>query len=74
MADRKKKKSLSPMAFSHFSPHTMRQNILHCGKSCCFHRYCRQKKILRLIVFAVVAARSVRFAFQHTSIGATAFQ
>ena len=51
----------------------MRQNILYCGKSYSFHRYCRQK-ILRLIVFAVLPARGVRFFFQFTSIGATAFQ
>ena len=52
----------------------MRQNILYCGKSYSFHRYCRQK-IIRLIVFAVLAARGVRiFFFQFTSICLTAFQ
>ena len=53
----------------------MRQNILYCGTSYSFHRYCR-RKILRLVVFAVLAARGVRifFFFQFTFIGATAFQ
>ena len=71
MAD-SKKKVLAP-SHSIIFPHTMRQNILYCGKSYSFHRYCRQK-ILRLIVFAVLAARGVRSFFQFTSIGATAFQ
>ena len=35
-------------------------NILYCGKSYSFHRYCRQK-ILRLIVFVVLPGRGVRF-------------
>ena len=54
----------------------MRQNILYCGKSYSFHRYCRQKILRLMIVFAVLAARGVRmyFFFQFTSIGATAFQ
>ena len=51
----------------------MRQNILYCGKSYSFHSYYR-RKILRLIVFAVLPVRGVRFFFQFTSIGATAFQ
>ena len=68
-----KKKSPSPMTFYHFFPHTMRQNILYCVKSCSFQRYCRQK-ILRLIV-TVPLARGVRmFFFQFNSIDATAFQ
>ena len=52
----------------------MRQNILYCSKSYSFHRYCRQKILQLMIVFAVLAARGVRFLFQFTSIGATAFQ
>ena len=60
MAD-SKKRSPSPMAFYHFF-HTIRQNILYCGKSYCLHRY-RHQKILRLIVFVVVAAHSVRIFF-----------
>ena len=67
-----RKKVLAPW-HSIIFPHTMRQNILYCGKSYSFHRYCRQK-ILRLIIFAVLPARGIRLFFQFTSIGATAFQ
>ena len=54
----KKKKVLAAWHCIIF-PHTVLQNILYCGKSYSFHRYCRQK-ILRLIVFAVLPARGVK--------------
>ena len=73
MAD-SKKKNPSPMTFYHFFPHTMRQNILYCGKLYSFHRHCRQKILRLMIVFAVLAACGIRTFFQFTSIGATAFQ
>ena len=56
-----RKKVLAPWHSTIF-PHTIRQNILYCGKSYSFHSYCRQK-ILQLIVFAVLAARGVRIFF-----------
>ena len=46
----------------------MRQNILYCGKSYSFHRYCRQKILRLVLVFAVLAARGVRMFFFFFSV------